>query len=110
MPKRVSATEAKINLGAMMEWTVAEADEVIIESHGQPKAVLVSYSVYQAVQKIQEALRREQALAQLESLAMKVQRHQKPLSPAEAEATADQFVHDVIREMIAAGQIVYQGS
>lgn len=109
MPKRVSATEAKINLGAMMEWAVEEADEVIIESRGRPKAVLVSYPVYQEVQRIQEAIRREQVLAQMETLAATVQARNQDLSPTEAEATADRFVREVVREMIADGQIAYRG-
>ncbi|MEA3350519.1 MAG: type II toxin-antitoxin system Phd/YefM family antitoxin [Chloroflexota bacterium] len=110
MPKRVSATEAKTNLGAMMEWTVVESDDVIIETHGRPKAVLVSYPMYQEVRKIQETIRREQALAQMEALAATVQARNQDLSPVEAEATADRFTRDVVREMIADGQIVYQGS
>lgn len=110
MPKHVSATEAKINLGAMMEWTVVEADDVIIESRGRPKAVLVSYPMYQEVRKIQEAIRREQALAQLDALAAAVQARNRDLSPVEAEASADRFVRDVVREMIADGQIAYQGN
>ena len=98
MPKRVSATEAKINLGAMMEWAVAEGDEVIIESRGRPKAVLLSYPMYQEVQKIQEALRRERALAQMEALAATVQARNQDISPLEAEAAADRFVQDVVRD------------
>lgn len=110
MPKRISATEAKINLGAMMDWAVEEADEVIIESRGRPKAVLVSYPVYQEVQRIQEAIRREQALAQMEALAATVQARDQDLSPVEAEANADRFVREVVREMISEGRIAYQGS
>jgi prevent-host-death family protein len=109
MPKHVSATEAKINLGAMMEWAAQEADEVIIESRGRPKAVLISYPVYQEVQQIQAALHREQALAQLEALAVTVQGREQALSSAEAEAAADRFVREVVREMIAEGRISYQG-
>ena len=107
MPKRVSATEAKINLGAMMEWTVAETDEVIIESRGRPKAVLISYPAYQEVRKIQEAIRREQAIAQLEALAATVRGRNQDLSLPEAEAAADRFVREVVREMIAEGQVKY---
>lgn len=110
MPKRVSATEAKINLGAMMNWTVTENDEVVIESRGNPKAVLISYPTYQEMQKIQEAVRREQALAKLESLATTIQERAESLSPNEAEEKADRFVREVVQEMIADGQISYQGS
>jgi len=110
MPKRVSATEAKINLGAMMDWTVMENDEVIIESRGNPKAVLVSYPIYQEVQKIQEAVRREQALAELEALAATIQERAEALSPEEAEEKADRFVREVVQEMVADGQISYQGN
>ena len=110
MPKLISATEAKINLGAMMDWAVVEDDEVIILSRGHPKAVLVSYSMYQEVQKIQEVIRREQALAKLESLAATIQNRAEALSPSEAEEKADHFVREVVQEMVADGQISYQES
>ena len=107
MPKRVSATEAKINLGSMMEWTVVESDEVIIESRGKAKAVLVSYSFYQQMQKIKEVLRRERALLELEALATRVQYGQENLSTEKVDEIADRFVGGVLREMIAEGKISY---
>ncbi len=107
MPKYVSATEAKINLGSMMEWTVTESDEVIIESRGKAKAVLVSYPFYQQMMQIKEVLRREKALLELEALANRVQDKNKDLSPEKADEIAYQFVGDVVREMIAEGKISY---
>ncbi len=107
MPKYVSATEAKINLGSMMEWAVAESDEVIIESRGKAKAVLVSYPFYQQMMQIKEVLRREKALLDLETLANKVQDKNKDLSPEKADELAYEFVGDVVREMISEGKISY---
>ena len=46
MPKIVTATEAKTNFGAMMDWTVTEKDQIIVQSHGQPKAVIINYNDY----------------------------------------------------------------
>lgn len=107
MPKYISATEAKINLGAMMEWAVKESDEVIIESRGKAKAVLVSYPFYQQMLEIKEVLRREKALLDLEALAQEVQGKNEDLSPEKADELADSFVRDVLREMIAEGKITY---
>ncbi len=108
MPKRVSATEAKVNLGSMMEWAVAESDEVIIESRGKAKAVLVSYPFYQQMQEIREVLRREKALLDLEALAASVQRKDDTSTGEDAYKIADQFVGNVLREMIAEGKISYR--
>lgn len=107
MPKSTSATDAKINLGALMEWAAKESDEVIIESHGKAKAVLVSYPFYQQMLKFKEALRREEVLAELEALASNVRKKNQDLSPEEAEEIADRFVRDVVREMVAEGKIAY---
>lgn len=108
MPKHVSATDAKINLGSMMDWTVEQSDEVIIETRGKAKAVLVSYPVYQQMQKLQEIFRREKALLELESLAVKVQGREEKLSSPEAEETANRYLRDIFREMIAEEKIAYQ--
>lgn len=47
MPKTVSASEAKNRLGAIIRWVVQNEDEVIVESRGEPKVVVVPFSEYE---------------------------------------------------------------
>ncbi len=110
MPKVVSATEAKVRLGAMMDWVVEHEDEVIIETRGRPRAVLISFEEYQRVQQLQEMARRQAALERLEALAEHVGARNRDLDQEEAEALADRFSREVIEEMINKGKIRYKGS
>ncbi len=54
MPKAVSATEAKNRLGALLGYVTEQQDEVIVESQGKPKAVLLSYAAYQDIELLRE--------------------------------------------------------
>jgi prevent-host-death family protein len=68
MAKVVSSTEAKARLGSMLKWARDNQDNVIIEVHGEPEAVLISYAEYQFLEKLKEMHRRQEALSALRAL------------------------------------------
>ncbi len=107
MSKRVSASEAKNRLGALIGWVLQNKDEVIVESRGAPKVVLLPYAEYEEIQEIKEAVRRRQALAKLEQLRKKVRSRNAGLSGKEAAALANRFTRDVIEEMVKEGKIQF---
>ncbi|MEZ4517611.1 MAG: type II toxin-antitoxin system Phd/YefM family antitoxin [Chloroflexota bacterium] len=49
MPKTISVSEAKNRLSAILEWAVEHEDEVVVESRGEPKAVIMAYGEYEAL-------------------------------------------------------------
>jgi prevent-host-death family protein len=108
MPKSVSASEAKNRLGSIMDWAVENMDEVIIQSYGDPKAVILPYAQYERFVQFREMLRREEALRRLEGLVETVQAQNQDLTSEKADALADRFTREVIEEMIEEGKIKYQ--
>ena len=108
MAREISATEAKAKLSALMEWTVANQDEVIIQSRGNPKAVIISYDAYEQYKDLQENARRKDALAKLEALAARIQARNQDLPTKDANALADRFTREVIAEMVDEGKVQYQ--
>ena len=107
MPKTVSATEAKVHLGTLLEWTTTR-DEVIIESRGRPRAVLISVAQYEELQRLQEDARRREALARLDALADSLQAKSSDLSEDDAVRLADRGVRDAIEAMAARGTLRFQ--
>ena len=107
MPKTVSATEAKIHLGTLLEWT-STRDEVIIESRGRPRAVLISVEQYDELRRLREEERRRDALARLDALAESLRDANRDLSEEEALRLADQGVRDAIGAMEARGEIRFR--
>ena len=108
MPKKVSASEAKNRLGAIMGWVVEHQDEVIIESRGEPTVVLMPFSEYEKTKELREQDRRRKALAQLESLRERVSARNQDLNEEQAMELADRFVREVIDEMVEEGQIKFK--
>lgn len=68
MPKTVSAHEAKNRLGSLFGYVSDHDDEVIVESHGKPRAVIMSIPAYKEVQALRERKRRTDALERLRQL------------------------------------------
>ncbi len=109
MPKTVSASEAKTQFGSIMSWTTECKDDVIVESRGRPKVVIIPYEEYQRLLTLREAARRQEALAQLERLREKVRARNEDLSEEAAASLADRFTREVVEDMAKEGRIKYQG-
>ncbi len=108
MPKSVSANEAKNRLGSLLGYVNEQSDEVIVENHGKPKAVIMSISAYEEVQALREQKRRADALRQLEALRAEVRARNQDLTQEQAEELANRFSRDLIDDMAAAGKISFE--
>lgn len=105
--RTVSATEAKSRFGTMIDWATKDNREVLVESNGTPKVVIMSYDRYQEVSRAEEEKKRREALENIRSLRKAVQ-EQSTLTEAEAEEVADRFVREVIDEMFEEGKLTYK--
>ena len=108
MPKIVSASEAKTRFGSIMNWAVESKDDVIVESHGEPKVAIVAFQEYERLVKLREDNRRREALARLEDLGGRIQARNLDLSREQADSLADRFTREVVGKMIRDDRIVYQ--
>jgi prevent-host-death family protein len=108
MPKTVTASEAKNKLGSIVGWVIESGDEVIVESHGQPRAVIMSFQEYEKLRALKEQQRRQDALAQLEHLRQQVGARNRDLTEAQALALADRFVREVVDDMVEEGAITFK--
>jgi prevent-host-death family protein len=105
MPRSVSSIEAKNQLSSLIGWSVTTGDEVIIENHGKPRAVIMSYGEYETVQRLREQARRQAALDQLERLRERASARNADLTDEQAQDLADQIARDVIENLAARGEI-----
>jgi len=110
MPKAVSATEAKNRLGSLIGYVTEQQDEVIVESQGKPKAVLLSSAAFQDVEQLREEKRRADALARLRDLGEPIAaaNRSSDLSEEEAQALADRISHEIIDDMAARGVLSFE--
>lgn len=109
MPKTISASEAKNKLGSTIGWVVENRDEVIIENHGEPTAVLMAFAEYQQMQKLKEEERRKQAFQRLQSLRDKVRaRNQDITTEEQAMEIADEITREAIKNLMDKGKIRFE--
>lgn len=106
MTKAVSASEAKNRLGSVVSWVLENEDEVIVENHGEPKVVIMSFTEYQKVKKLKEQERHRQALERLERVRERVRaRNQDITTEDQAIEIADQFSREIINSLSEKGKI-----
>lgn len=100
MSKAVSANEAKNRLGSLLRYVSTEDDEVIVESHGKPKAVLMSFAAYQEVKELREQKRRADALNELRALRDEVRARNQALSEQDAQKLADRVAREIVDDLV----------
>lgn len=110
MPKTISVSEAKNKLSAMLKWAVENQDEVVVESHGRPRAVILPYAQYELFRKLREKERRQHALQRLHELAAANQARNQDLTPAEAEELADEVTRETIERIEVEGKVSFNQS
>jgi len=109
MPKTVSATEAKNNLGAVIEWAVQNKDDVVVvKSRGEPKVVVMSFAEYEKVKEVKEKERRREALETLRAIREKQLERNRDLTEEEADALADRFSHELVDDLAKEGKVRFE--
>lgn len=108
MPKTVSVSEAKNKLSALLEWAVEQGDEIVVESRGEPKAVILRYGEYEELLQFRAQQRRRAALQQLEALAAQVQGRNSDLGEEEADQLAEEIAQETVRRMVDEGKARFQ--
>jgi prevent-host-death family protein len=108
MSKAVSANEAKNRLGSLLRYVSTEDDEVIVESHGKPKAVIMSIAAYEELRELREQKRRADALSELRALRNEVRARNLSLSEQDAEALADRVSREIVDDLSAEKAISFE--
>ena len=108
MSKTISANEAKNRLGTWIGYVNENDDDVIVESYGKPKAVIMSIEAYEEVQQLREQKRRAELLDQLRALQEEVSSRNRDLTEEQIEEIANRFSRDIIDDMAAEGKIVFE--
>ncbi|MBI3942896.1 MAG: type II toxin-antitoxin system Phd/YefM family antitoxin [Chloroflexi bacterium] len=108
MSKTISATEAKNKLGSLISWVLEHEDEVIVESRGEPKVVIVPFAEYEAFKQVKEQARRQEALARLEALREQVSARNQDLTPEAGDALADRFSREFVEDLAKKGKIRFK--
>lgn len=108
MAKIVSASEAKSRFGSILKQ--AQQEQVIIEVHGEPEAVLISYEEYQLTEALKEKNRRREALEAFQSLRSEIAARMPDLTDEKAYKLAgisDSIAKEIIQKdkEIASGKL-----
>ncbi|CAN5883428.1 hypothetical protein BH24CHL4_BH24CHL4_16630 [soil metagenome] len=101
MPKTISASEAKNNLGSLIRWIRSDNESVIVENRGAPAAAILSIAEYERLQVLKEKARREEALAELRQLTAELEEKQKDMRVEEANALVEEISRDVMDAVLS---------
>lgn len=103
-----STTEAKNQLSAILNFVEGPGEAAIIESHGRPRAAVISIEDLVALRKFKDKQRREDAWRRLEALRKEVSARNADLaelSDEELDAFVSESVREAFRDLAESGRI-----
>lgn len=101
MVKTVSADEVLNQLDSVLGYVSDQGDEVIVESHGEPKAVIMSLTAYDDVKAMREERRRAELLEDFHRLNDRIAAHQHDLSEDEAIELSVEISREINNDLAA---------
>lgn len=101
MSKTVSAHDAKNHFSSLLDAVTEGSEEVIVERHGRPRAVLISYDAYQQVQAAREQQRRAALAEELRALQERISARNQDLTEEESIALAIEVSDEIIEDLMA---------
>jgi len=107
MPKTLSTSEAKNTLSAVINWVIEQRDEAIVEYHGAPRAVIISFAEYEELRHLKEEARRREALDRLRQARDQAIARNLDLSEKEIETSSDRFAHELIDDLASEGTLSF---
>ena len=102
MNRTVSTREAKNRWGALVAWAASERAEVVVESRGRPRAMIMAIEEFQELMALRERERRRDAIAELHKLAASIGDRNSDLDAGEIEALAHRFTREVAHDLYVA--------
>lgn len=106
--RTMSSNEAKQRWGSVMSTVGVPDDAVIVESHGKPRAAVISFERFQKLRELEERERRERALQTLRDIEARYDGRNDDLSDEEIEELANRFSREFVDELVAEGKIVFE--
>jgi len=104
----MSSNDAKQRWGTVLSYVTEQADEVIVESHGKPRAVVLSVAAYEEFQTLREQRRRADALDRLRRLNERLAVQNAGVSEEEAIEFGVRLQRELIDDMAARGDITFE--
>ena len=96
MVRTISATEAKVNFGAVTQQVIDDGEPVVVESHGQPRVAIVPVQQLDRLEELEEQERRRVWLERARALRSRVLAKNADLTSEQAEQIADEIVRDAV--------------
>lgn len=100
MIRTLSSNEAKQQWGSIMNAVGNNGDEVIVESHGKPKVVVIPFDEFEAFQKARKEQIRAEALVKFDALSARLGKRNGDLTQDQIDDLANRFVHEMYEDLV----------
>lgn len=101
--KTASVSETRQQLSSFLNWIKRNRKDVVIQSRGQAKAVIIPIADYD-LQEARERRRRQKAIAELKQIALESGNRNEGMPQKEAERIADEVTAEAIDSLAEQGK------
>jgi prevent-host-death family protein len=106
--KTMSSNEAKQNWGEVMKTATEPDSAVIVESHGKPKAVVISIERFEKLRELEAQAARDAAMAWLREFEASFDGRNDDLTEEQIEELADRFADEFVDDLVEEGKVRFE--
>ena len=107
--KTMSSNEAKQHWGDVMRTVASPDDAVIVESHGKPKAAVISIERFEKLRELEQQAARDAAMAWLREFEASYDGRNDDLTEEQVEELANRFADEFVEDLVAEGKVRFEG-
>lgn len=107
MVRTISATEAKVNFGAVARRVVEDAEPVVVANHGQRTVAIIPAEQLDRLNELEAQEKRRNALERIRLVQESVSARNRDLTPEQADAIAEELVDTAVNALFEKGIVRY---
>ena len=106
--KTISISDGRKQFSSVINWTEQNQDDVIVQSRGQSKAVIIPFVDYELLQKARERARKKKAIEELKAIAHRVRAANPAMTAEKADQIGKEVTREAVENLVRKGEVVFE--
>lgn len=106
--KTISISDGRKQFSSVINWAEQNQDDVIVQSRGQSKAVIIPFADYELLQQARERARKRKAIEELKAIAQRVRAANPDMTAEQADQIGEEVTREAIENLVNKGEVVFE--
>ena len=106
--KTISVSDGRKQFSSVINWAEQNQDDVIVQSRGQSKVVIIPFVDYALLQEARERTRKREAIEELRAIAQRIRVANPDITANEADRIGKDVTREAIENLVKKGEVIFE--